>query len=48
MEETSDDNLYAFFSLFSNELWTFALFKLARVDVGNESKKGKNMEGIIT
>ena len=36
------------FSLFSNELWTFALFKLARVDVGNVSKKGKNMEGIIT
>ena len=34
--------------LFSNELWTFALLKLARVDVGNTSKKGKNMKGVIT
>ena len=31
-----------------DELWAFALFKLVRVDVGNVSKKGENMEGIIT
>ena len=34
------------FSLFSNELWTFDLFKVSQV--GKVSKKGKNMKGIIT
>ena len=37
MGETSD-----------NKTFTYDFFKLARVDVNNVSKKGENMEGIIT
>ena len=43
MEETSDNKVY-----FQMNYELLLFFKLARVYVGNISKKGKNMKSIIT